>query len=475
MLFSECFKVEIDGSEPWFDPLLNLDTKLYIDPFLVFQDEFGPFVGAHQELIDFYDAAFQLVAEAGEAKAERPWNKAVSILGTPEVEELCLGVTASGTRGAGAAGGKAKLIAEAFHKAILFGLANPRHFETVQLFQEGIAEDTVSDAVGNILRHRFGAYTKAICDELGIPTEQHPHYRGRFNPKTRRWERIVIDAPINPFSGKQVLLVPKQYLRPMPTLNPDDFWGYCFDQNAQELRTELGEEISRNVKKEIILEKALGDYQSVEQFVAFLERIGGAPYDLDADPKGLVKWYHKTREFVRENPVKLAFTGQQDFPDFIMKLVAIFKNYVENQGGWELIHNDDGQPKSESACQRLFLGIVRHYCLANDIDVSPEVNIGRGPVDFKLSRGSSLTALIEMKLAKNTKFWSGLEKQLPKYLQAEEARIGHFLIVTFTDADVERLNDIYERVAAVNAKTGYEITHSLVEAVFRPPSASKLR
>lgn len=474
MLFSEYFRVQIDGTETWFDSLLSLDTKLYIDPFLIFQDEFGPFVGAHQELVDFYETAFQLVAEAGETKTVRPWKKAISILGTPEVEELCLGVTAFGTRGAGAARGKARLIAEAFHKAILFGLANPKHFETVQLFQEGIAQDTISDAVGNILRHRFANFTKSICDELRIPTERHPHLRGRFNPETRRWERLEVDAPLNPYNGKQVLLVPKQYLRPFPTLNPDDFWGYCYDQNAQELRTELGEEITRNVKKEVILKKALEDYQSVEEFVAFLERIGGAPYNLDEDPKGLVRWYHETKYFSRANPVDLAFHDASDFPAFIDQLIEIFRNFVENQGGWELIYNDDGRPKSESACQRLFLGIVRHYCLANNIEVSPEVNIGRGPVDFKISQGASLNALIEVKLAKNTKFWSGLEKQLPQYLKAEETRLGRFLIIAFTADDVLKLNGIYERVAAVNSRTGYEIDHSLVEAVFRPPSASRL-
>ncbi len=168
MLFSECFNIPIDGTEPWFDPLLTLDTGLYIDPFLIFQDEFGPFIGAHKELVSFYDVAFQLVAEAGATKTPIQWNKAISILGTPEVEEFCLGVTASGTRGAGTGGGKARLIAEALHKAIQFGLANPRHFETVQLFQKDIAEDTVSDAVGNILRHRFATYTKLVCDELDI-------------------------------------------------------------------------------------------------------------------------------------------------------------------------------------------------------------------------------------------------------------------------------------------------------------------
>lgn len=474
MLFSECFGIDLDGNEPWFDPLLTLDTKLYIDPFLIFQDEFGPFVGSHQELMAFYDVAFQLVAESGRTKSGFHWDKAISILGTPEVEELCLGVTASGTRGAGAGKGKARLIAEALHTAIKFGLANPRHFETIQLFQKDIAEDTISDAVGNILRHRFSAYTKLVCDEYGIPTEKRPHLRGRFNFEACRWESVYIDAPINPCSGKQILLVPKRYLRPMPTLNPGAYWGFCYGQAPNELRMNLGEEISRNVNKDVILEKALKDYSSVNEFINLIEEIGGDPYDFDGDPKGLVKWYRESRDFVRKHPVELSFSGAKDFPEFLDKLLDTFRNYVENQGGWELIYNDDGTPKSESACQRLFLGVVRHYCKANNIDVSPEVNIGRGPVDFKMSRGASMAALIEMKLAKNTKFWNGLEKQLPKYLEAEDIDLGHFLVIVFSRADCDKLRDIHERVVKVNSKTSYKITYSVVDAQFRPLSASKL-
>ena len=187
----------------------------------------------------------------------------------------------------------------------------------------------------------------------------------------------------------------------MPSLNPDSYWGYCYDQAAEELRTELGEDITRNVKKDVILEKALEDFESVEDFVKHLEAVGGAPYDLEKDPKGVVKWYYATRQFVADNPKEFHFATQADFVNFVDDLIATFKNYVENQGGWDLIHNDDGRPKSEAACQRLFLGIVRHYCKANNIDISPEVNIGRGPVDFKLSRGVEFRALIEMKLANN--------------------------------------------------------------------------
>ena len=134
MLFSEHFGVEIIGDEAWFDPLLTLDTSLYVDPFLIFQNEFGPFVGAHEELTAFYQSAYELVAEAGAGKKPHYWNKAVRILRTPEVAELCLGVTAEGTRGAGAAAGKAKAIASSIYKAVQFGIANPRHFETCLLY-----------------------------------------------------------------------------------------------------------------------------------------------------------------------------------------------------------------------------------------------------------------------------------------------------------------------------------------------------
>jgi hypothetical protein len=475
MLFSEYYGIEIVGDEPWFDPLLTLDTRLYVDPFLIFQNEFGPFVGAHEELTAFYQSAYELVAEAGAGKTPHYWNKAIRILRTPEVAELCLGVTAEGTRGAGAAAGKAKAIASSIYKAVQFGIANPKHFETIQLFEKGIAEDTISDAVGNILRHRFAAYTKSVCDDLGVPTVSSPHVRGRYKVENGRWEQIICDAPLNPFgTNQQVFLCPKEYLRPMPSLNPDSFWGYCYNQGAEELRTELGEEVARSVNKDVILEKALQDFDSVEEFVQHLEEVGGAPYDLEKDPKGLVKWYYATRQFVAENPRKFDFKTEEDFMVFVDEMIATFKNYVENQGGWDLIHNDDGKPKSEAACQRLFLGIVRHYCKANNIDISPEVNVGRGPVDFKLSRGVEFRALIEMKLANNSKFWGGLKKQLPKYLEADEVKAGRFLIVAFNESDVRRLNKIYEQIAEVASETGYGITHEVVDAVWKPPSASKL-
>jgi hypothetical protein len=154
-------------------------------------------------------------------------------------------------------------------------------------------------------------------------------------------------------------------------------------------------------------------------------------------------------------------------------MIRQHKHYIEENGGWKLLWNDNWIPKSEKAAQLLFLGIIKHYCKANDIDVSPEPNIGRGPVDFKVSHGYSFRALIELKLARNTKFWNGLKKQLPTYMEAEKVKHGYFVIVICSDTDIDRLKDIRKAIRDVTT-TGLVIQYFTVDARTEKPSASKL-
>ncbi len=47
-------------------------------------------------------------------------------------------------------------------------------------------------------------------------------------------------------------------------------------------------------------------------------------------------------------------------------------------------------------------GTANFYCEINNLDISPESNTGRGPVDFKISREEDKT-VIEIKLTSNNK------------------------------------------------------------------------
>ena len=77
----------------------------------------------------------------------------------------------------------------------------------------------------------------------------------------------------------------------------------------------------------------------------------------------------------------------------------------------------------------MFFGIADSYCSANNIDLSREINGGRGPVDFKLSRGAMDKVVVEVKLTSNGQLKHGIEKQLPVYMRQEKTHRAIYLIV----------------------------------------------
>ncbi|TON37876.1 hypothetical protein CGH57_24740, partial [Vibrio parahaemolyticus] len=71
-----------------------------------------------------------------------------------------------------------------------------------------------------------------------------------------------------------------------------------------------------------------------------------------------------------------------------------------------------GEPvKRESDLQLLF----RLTWFASVSDVNAEVNNGRGPVDYKISRGNRDKTLVEFKLASNSKLKQNLKNQVQVY------------------------------------------------------------
>jgi hypothetical protein len=474
MLFSETFNVHKAEADDWFDPVLSLDTKLFLDPFLLYALEDSTFAGSHNTVISFFNDVFALIAHSKGNRASVLWNKAVDLLRFPEVEELCLGYTGKGTKGSGSGKAVAKDIAEALWEAVQEGIKEITHFEEVQLLREGIGADRISDATAWLIRSRLAAYTEEICIKHGIATEERRYIRGQYSDLTKQWIPLEVNVPINPYNGKPILLVPRRYLRDLPTIEPDGFWEYCCHNENEMLRNEYSYDVSSRVDKKTIVNFARRHPDIRSRYIDAVEQSEAAPYDFEKDKHGYVLWYSQTAGYCKQHGLRLAINSVQTFRNAITYFLEEFKNFVENNDGWRLLWNEDGKPKREEAAQLLFLGIVKHYCQANDIDISREADIGRGPVDFKVSQGYQLRALLELKLAKNTKFWNGLQKQLPQYQKAEKIDIGYFIVILYSDKDIEKIRDIRSIVEDVNGETGYQIDVALIDARPNPLSASRL-
>lgn len=75
MLASVQFGITKAADDDWFDTILDVDTELFVDPFLVFKEETGLWDDAHDQLIAHFNRAFILIAESNR-NPQSPASKA---------------------------------------------------------------------------------------------------------------------------------------------------------------------------------------------------------------------------------------------------------------------------------------------------------------------------------------------------------------------------------------------------------------
>ena len=118
--------------------------------------------------------------------------------------------------------------------------------------------------------------------------------------------------------------------------------------------------------------------------------------------------------------------------------VEFMKDLIENKGGHRLFYAKGKPIRRESDLQIIF----RFTWFASPSDVSQEVNDGRGPADFKISRGAFDKTIVEFKLAKNPKLKQNLKSQVEIYQKASDAKAGLKVIVYFTEQELVRAQAI---------------------------------
>src|ERR1044072_7838417 len=128
----------------------------------------------------------------------------------------------------------------------------------------------------------------------------------------------------------------------------------------------------------------------------------------------------------------------------VHETIAMFKQHVEKGNLWEELWVD-GVPKRERAAQLIYYAMADCFCIANDIDISPEANMGGGPVDFKFSRGYNARVLVEMKKSTGTVV-HGYKTQLEIYKDAARTFHGIFVVIICGDVgrkliEIQKLRD----------------------------------
>ena len=103
-------------------------------------------------------------------------------------------------------------------------------------------------------------------------------------------------------------------------------------------------------------------------------------------------------------------------------------------------------------------------------DVNREVNNGRGPVDFKISKGAADKSLVEMKLASNSKLKQNLEHQVEIYKKANETENALKVILCLSDNELIKTERILSELG-LSEDTGVYI----IDATPNKISASNVK
>ncbi|WP_052666743.1 hypothetical protein [Nitriliruptor alkaliphilus] len=471
MKFSDHFGIARNATDDWFDPDLHVDTRLFVDPFFLWEeDPKSPWGDAHDELLDHFKRCYTLVSMGG-GPTSNSGRSAAALLRFPEPDEFCLGYTSAGTRGTGGGKGLARRMLNGIAVAVRAGLTNPQHIEEVGFLTERVGADGISDATCNILKGRFVEYTQQVATARGVPTKQHQVRNAAVDLTTGRWISRTHELPTRP-DGRPVILVPQRFLSALPVLNANDWFDSSLNSD---LRNAMNVRVGQRVPKSEIVELARRHPERIHRWADHVSKNGlASSYDMEDDPLGVVQWQEAGKKYASAHPLTTASPATQDeLEAFVDAVIEHFKHFVEQERGWSLLWNENGSEKREEAAQLLMLGVSRAYCRMHGVEMDREVEMGKGPVDFKLSSGPTLRVLIEVKKLHNGKFWDGLRVQLPTYMKSDKCEQGRLLAVRYRDrgSSTDRIKDVPKYVADVVAN-GFDVKLDIVDAR-RPKSASK--
>lgn len=456
--FTDFFQVPPEALEAFgaFNVSLINDLPLFIDPFLLFNSEKDEYQALHEDIIRY----LRFLREQSERGAIRPgllhaWYK------FPEVKQNWLGYSLVGNEGSGLgvkfANAMRVNLASVFSNFGDEEVTRGSHLEKLCLIESGVGRDNISDFTTNLIKGFLLDYTQAFAldhvdaalrDVFTVP-------RVEFNYDTQTWVPRRYELPS--LGDDFVLLTPKDILtKDEGWINKHDLYG-DFDAVLNSLPNEqlrdqlsnyvfqiLPEEPTKQDQHEAILRAIRKFPQFIEHYIRFKEDRGDQARDIS--DQRVAEMHSLFVEQLAQFVASLEGTGFYSAPgetkEESRRRVEYLKDNIENKGGWRLFYVD-GQPvRRESDVHILF----RLTWYGTPSDVSREVDDGRGPADFKVSRGRWDKTILEFKLAKNTHLKQNLEKQAAIYQKASDAQAGLRVIVYFTDKELGRVEDILKEL-----------------------------
>lgn len=464
--FSDFFKVEPKTIKDFgaFNISLINDLPLFIDPFLLFNSEDSQYKKLHEEIIN-YVTFLRDVSSSG--KLSKGLIKSWFLF--PEVKQNWFGYSIVGNGGSGLGREFAEALNASFSNILSnFGnedITSGSHLEKLCLIKGGVGKDSVSDFTTNLIKSYLLDYTqKFSLENIDIKfLKPYKVDRVEFNYQTRTWMSKTFTLPT--YNGDFVLLTPRDILTKDDTwINRNemiaDFRNICNSIPNDQLRDQLSEYFNRclpvDAKKKDFEEAAdlvIKENPSfIDYYIKLKERQSRSAHEKSMDKvleseSIFIDKVQRLIDSIFEQHSEF-FIKNQDTLEESYNRVLFLKQVIEKNNGYRIFYLKGNPIKRESDLQLMF----RLTWFASLSDVNSEVDNGRGPVDYKISRGSKDKTLVEFKLASNTKLKQNLAKQVKVYEEANETKKSIKVILYFTDEELSKLISVFKELKIKEGK-----------------------
>lgn len=438
---SEYLKLENKlDDEGVFDVILDIDANYFINIKRLKDTKEKDFINSYVKIEKFFSDIYKILSICPN-KNSILYRQAIKKFKFSEINNIGLGYS-KGKYGSGFGPLLAERIISDAKEIIDAGIKDSDLFQLIGLFEENVGPDRLSDMYSHLIYEDILQYTKNINEKLNIDKEHYPDKKFRNN------------FLINPFKNSEVLLLPKDILHELPIAHEwEEIDEVCRRINAikEEMNNWVGDEWNKasiRQKKEFIKNKIMKNVNCFEDVMKEYKKFSVKPYDFENDSIG----YYKISKELKNIKLEQIFNNEKDKPiNIVLKICDKFKDLVENNSLVKLLYDKEEEFRGEKFVQLLFFGIAESYCNSFNIDISPELNSGRGNIDFKFSKGYKERVIVEVKLTSNQQLVHGMKTQIVEYAKAEKTDKLIYLVIDNAH-NQKRLEDMYKEYNKMDKK-----------------------
>ena len=488
--FNDFFNVEEEILESYgaFNISLINDLPLFIDPFLLFGSDRNEYKNLHKEILKYLTFLKSKSEQGGITPAQmKSWYM------FSEVKQNWLGYSVVGNSGSGLGFDFAKNMSLNMH--IVFGDLNKEkvtqtsHIEKAGLFQIGVGKDNISDFTCNLIKSYLLKYTEQFAKKYLDKSllKEFMVEKVYFDYKFERWMSQKFTLPC--INKDYVLLTPKDLLTKDDTwINSNDlrgdFVGICTAIPNDQMRAEVHSYFFKQLpaktekkKKYTQKEISVAVNETIKKFPKILDyyiklkeenKLGAKNISQEKVKEVEKVFIENVTHLVSQLAVDTKFyeINSDSSYEEALKRIYFLKDVIENKDGYRLFYLKGAPIKREADLQIMY----RLTWYSTFHDVNREVNNGRGPVDFTISKGAKDKALVEFKLASNSKLKMNLENQVKIYEKANNTNQSITVIMYFDVTEFVKVKEILKELKLEQSKAIV-----LINAIGKKQSASNVK